>query len=70
MNKQDNIDPYKGTTILWTMPGVGHTTMERKQLRAFLLATGGSILAQGRLWDIKSTHLGAGIYKVTTKRND
>lgn len=62
-----NIDPYEGTMILWTMPGHATVTMDRKKLKAFLLATGGSIFTQGRCWEVKSTHLGAGVYKVTTE---
>lgn len=59
-------DPYFGTMSLWTMPGYATVTMKRKQLKEFLYATGGQILANGHLWDIKTTHLGLGVYNVTT----
>ena len=50
------------------MPGLAHTTMDRKDLRELLLATGGQALSCGRLYDIKSKHLGAGVYRVTLER--
>ncbi len=61
------IDPYEGAMILWSMPGLGHLTMRRKQLQAFLEATGGDILARGRRYDVTTKHLGAGVYRVSTK---
>jgi len=40
------------------------TTMTRKQLRETLLATAGKCMAQGRMCDVTSKHLGAGVYRV------
>lgn len=40
-------------------------TMTRKQLRETLLATDGWILAQGRIRNIKSKHIGVGVYQVS-----
>jgi hypothetical protein len=51
----------------YTMPNVANTTMDKKDLREVLLSTGGFILACGHLYDIKSRHLGVGIYKVWLK---
>jgi len=51
-----------------TIPHLAQMTMTKKQLRETLLYTDGSILANGRMWDIISKHLGAGVYKVTLKR--
>jgi hypothetical protein len=42
--------------------------MKRKQLRAFLEATGGQVLANGSLWDVTNKHIGAGIYRVSLKK--
>lgn len=46
-------------------PKYGHTTMLIDDLRQVLLETGGNVMACGYLWDIKSKHLGAGVYKVS-----
>jgi hypothetical protein len=54
----------------YTMPGTANMTVDRKDLKELLLATGGSVLARGSLWDIKTQHLGAGVYKVTLKKTD
>ena len=45
----------------------GQVTLTRKELHAFLLQTGGQILRSGHLCDIKSKHLGAGVYCVTAE---
>ena len=50
--------------FLAAMP-CGSTTMERDDLRAVLLQTGGNMLACGRLYDIVAKPLGAGVYRVT-----
>jgi hypothetical protein len=42
--------------------------MDRKDLKELLLSTGGEIMSYGELYDIKSTSLGAGVYKVFLKR--
>ena len=54
--------------FLASMPGLGHTTMTKAELKKLLLDTGGQIMAQGSLWEITSKHLGAGVYRVSTKR--
>lgn len=48
----------------YTMPKYARTTMTRKQLKETLLSTEGWIIALGRIWDIQSKHLGAGVYSV------
>ncbi len=40
-------------------------TMTRKELKETLLATDGWVFSCGYAWDVKSKHLGAGVYKVT-----
>ena len=46
------------------------TTMARKELKETLLATEGWIMVMGYICDIRSKHLGAGVYKVwAEKRN-
>ena len=54
--------------FLVSMAGLAHTTMTREQLRKLLMETGGQLMASGKLWNITSKHLGAGIYKVSTKQ--
>ena len=54
--------------FLATMPGLGHTTVTKDELRELLTQTGGQMMAQGSLWEIVSKHLGAEVYRVTTKR--
>lgn len=51
----------------YTMPQVTNTTMDKKNLKELLLHSEGWIMACGHLWDIKSKHLGAGVYRVTLK---
>jgi hypothetical protein len=43
----------------------GYTsTLTRKQLKETLLATDGRVFCQGMMCDIKSKHIGAGVYRV------
>ena len=42
----------------------GTLTCTAKELRAFMLGTGGQILVRGRLRDVKKVNLGAGAYRV------
>jgi len=53
--------------FLASMPGLAHTTMTREQLRKLLMETGGQLMANGKLWNITSKHIGAGIYRVSSK---
>ncbi len=43
-------------------------TITRKELKELLLSTDGQAIIQGRLMQIKSKHLGAGVYKITVRR--
>lgn len=54
-------------TRFYTVPRIAQATMTRKDLKALLLDTGGWIMACGYLWDIKSKHIGAGVYNVYLK---
>lgn len=56
--------------IFYTMPRTANTTMDTKDLKELLLETGGRVIACGRLFDIKSKNLGAGVYRVTLWRDD
>lgn len=49
--------------FLWSMVGA-NITASKDELRKFLEQTGGSVLCRGHLLDVKSKHLGAGVYKV------
>ena len=51
----------------YTMPELAHMTTDRKELKELLLNTGSDIIACGRLYDIVTKHLGAGVYKVSLK---
>lgn len=46
------------------------TTMTRQQLSKLLLDSGGNLFCRGYLRDIKSKHLGAGVYKVWTELDE
>ena len=50
--------------ILVAFPGIRRISATRKQLRATLLASDGTMLLRGRIWKIKSKPQGAGIYEV------
>lgn len=52
-------------TFLASSPAYGSTTCTRGVLRALLLKTDGRMMACGSLYDIKSKHVGAGIYRVS-----
>lgn len=54
---------------LASMPGLAHASITRSQLKRILLDTGGQMLLVGRLYEIVSRHLGAGIYRVSTKQS-
>ena len=51
----------------YSMPKAANTTMDRKDLKELLLSTDGWILSCGRMYNIKSKSLGAGVYRVTLK---
>jgi hypothetical protein len=71
MMSRDNCQ--KLSNNFWTIPDFANELMTRKELREVLLDTGGQIIAHGRLRNIKSKHIGAGVYKVTLeslKEND
>ncbi len=57
-------------TSFYTMPRYANTTMDKADLHELLLETGTWIMANGRMWDINSIAIGAGVYKVTLKRQD
>ena len=49
---------------LYINPEFASETIPSKELKQILLATGGKVIAKGRLRPIKSKSLGLGIYKV------
>lgn len=57
-------EQHRQLNFLAAMPS-GHTTMTREDLRTILLETGGNMLVCGRLYDISSKDLGAGVYRVS-----
>lgn len=54
--------------ILVTLASGLTTTCNRKELKALLESTGGWTMAQGYSCDIRSKHLGVGVYKVWLER--
>jgi hypothetical protein len=54
----------------YTMPTLAKATMDKKDLKELLLATDGCVIACGVLYDIKTKHLGAGVYKVWLSRSN
>jgi len=49
-------------------PKLVSVMVTRKELHELLMSTGGDVLINGYIYDIKSKHMGAGAYKVTVKR--
>jgi len=54
--------------FLASMP-CGNSTTTRRVVRELMLSTGGQMLMQGELRDIVATSLGAGVYRITTRRH-
>ena len=54
----------------YVIPHIAAMTMTRKQLKETLLYTDGKIIACGYMYDIKSKHIGAGVYSVTLKKTN
>ena len=54
--------------FLASMPGLGHDVIDREEVRLLMRSTGGQIMANGGLWDITVKPVGAGVYRVSTKR--
>ncbi len=50
--------------FLCSMP-TGHTTLYEDDLKILLLNSGGDVMAQGQFYNIASSHLGAGVYRVS-----
>ena len=62
-----NDNPSNLLNNLCSMPGLAHGTVTKEVLRDILLSTGGQLMACGRLYEIVSKHLGAGVYRVHLK---
>ena len=56
------------TESFYKTPHIARTTMTKKELQATLIHTEGVIRANCRMWNIVSTHMDVGIYKVTLKQ--
>lgn len=56
------------STNHYVVPGNIQQTMTRKELKETLLATDGWVMACGYLWDVKSKHLGAGVYSIRLEK--
>lgn len=55
---------HRIANFLCSMPS-GHTTAPREVVKDLLLETGGQLLAQGSLYDVKAKPIGAGVYRVS-----
>ena len=53
---------------LAAFPKHGSATVERADLKAIMLQTGGTMFACGELYDITSKPLGGGVYRLTLSR--
>ncbi len=51
----------------YNVPNIAYMTITRKELEELLLSTEGYAMIQGRMKEIKSKHLGAGVYRVTVE---
>lgn len=56
----------KAANFLASLPS-GTTTLDRTDLRSLMMETGSMLMARGRLYDIVSKSLGAGVYLVSLK---
>jgi len=54
----------------YALPDIAKTTMDRKDLKELLLETEGWVIACGRMYDIESKDIGAGVYRVRLKRTN
>ncbi len=54
--------------FLASMPGLAHSVVDRRTARDLLSRTDGQLMANGDLWEITSKHIGAGMYRVSTRR--
>ena len=50
------------TMNLWRQPKTAEITLDHKQAAALMAATGGTIIACGYLWRLKSKSLGLGLH--------
>jgi hypothetical protein len=48
----------------FTMPHAAHTMMTSAELRSILLNNNGMVMAAGKLWEVRSKHLGVGVHRV------
>ena len=51
----------------YVYPNLATTTMSSEDLKETLLSTDGTIIAHGRLREIRSESLGVGVYRVSLK---
>jgi hypothetical protein len=51
----------------YLIPDYAKQTVKRKELQETLLSTDGRIISQGRLRELKTKHLGVGIYEISLK---
>jgi hypothetical protein len=50
--------------FFWQIPETATITMQKKELRETILATDGTIIAKGDIWEIHYKSIGLGLYKV------
>jgi hypothetical protein len=51
----------------YSYPDIANMTITGKELKELLLNTDGYAIIQGRMKEIKSKHLGAGVYRITVE---
>lgn len=57
------IEASRVANFLASMPS-GTSTLNKADLHSLLMESGGMLMSGGYLYNIKATHLGAGVYKV------
>lgn len=52
----------------YAFPDAARMTVTTKHLRELLLATDSQAVIKGKIWEIKSKSLGAGIYQISVEK--
>lgn len=56
--------------VFWMKPQTATVTLTTKQVQDTMIATDGVVIANGRLWDIKTKRLAPGVYRVSLVLSD
>jgi len=56
-------------SFIATMPGVAHAPAVTAVVRRIMLDTGGDMMVNGELWEVRTRPLGGGVSRVTLARS-